>query len=261
MTPLDVALNRMAEIRTELAELETFVRVYYRMFPQERLASKTPTIFKGYRSEADLREVSEPVDNSVDNSVDNPSHGHADDGAARDQASVVGAHRFKLKRAREIFRDVFERHIRARGKPLTRIDLLNLIEEDPNSPPLPEGTQDEKAKYLGTLLWRNRDQFKNLSGYGYWLKSEDYAPAGYHVRPDDLLHSKELEMDQFRETKPSQEIIEDYKDISMKIDALDMEDLFGDLTDKGAEQRTILREEKQRIEDIYPMMQDILFTK
>lgn len=37
----------------------------------------------------------------------------------------------------------------------------------------------DKSKVLGTILWRAKDQFVSLSGWGYWIKDRPYPPALY----------------------------------------------------------------------------------
>lgn len=64
------------------------------------------------------------------------------------------------------------------GKPMTRSELLNALEE---RDVVLAG--DDKAKYLGTILWRMREAFVNLDGHGYWPKDQPYEPASYV--PDD----------------------------------------------------------------------------
>lgn len=53
-----------------------------------------------------------------------------------------------------------------------------------------------KSKVLGTTLWRAKEQFVSLPGWGYWIKDRPYPPALYdplkgsqsHADPlDDLL--------------------------------------------------------------------------
>ena len=67
-----------------------------------------------------------------------------------------------------------ERVIREHGKPIQRGDLVRKIEESG----LPIYSKD-KNKYLGTILWRNRDTFVNVEGHGYWIRGLDIeVPPG-----------------------------------------------------------------------------------
>lgn len=71
--------------------------------------------------------------------------------------------------------------LREHGKPIQRGELVRKIEESG----LPIHSKD-KNKYLGTVLWRNRDTFVNIEGHGYWIKgmNVDVPPAGLSL---DLL--------------------------------------------------------------------------
>lgn len=57
-----------------------------------------------------------------------------------------------------------EELIRAHGKPLQRGELVRRIEASG----MPLHTAD-KGKYIGTILWRQRDKFVNVEGEGYWI--------------------------------------------------------------------------------------------
>ncbi|WP_108658320.1 hypothetical protein [Acuticoccus kandeliae] len=59
-------------------------------------------------------------------------------------------------------------------QPMTRAELLNALSEGGN----PIGGR-EPANNLGTMMWRMKDQFVNLKGYGYWLADMAYEPAAY----------------------------------------------------------------------------------
>lgn len=37
----------------------------------------------------------------------------------------------------------------------------------------------DKSKVLGTILWRAKDHFVSLPGWGYWIKDRPYLPALY----------------------------------------------------------------------------------
>lgn len=54
--------------------------------------------------------------------------------------------------------------IREHGKPLQRGELVRRIEA--SGMPLHTG---DKGKYIGTILWRQRDKFVNVEGQGYWI--------------------------------------------------------------------------------------------
>jgi hypothetical protein len=72
------------------------------------------------------------------------------------------------------------------GKPMTRSELLKALEE---RDVVLAG--EDKAKYLGTILWRMKEAFINLEGFGYWPKDKPFEPANYfpieRMSDDDLL--------------------------------------------------------------------------
>lgn len=44
--------------------------------------------------------------------------------------------------------------------------------------PIPRLTTGDKAQYLATILWRNKDRFENHEGIGYWLKGVPLRKPG-----------------------------------------------------------------------------------
>jgi hypothetical protein len=54
------------------------------------------------------------------------------------------------------------------GQPLTRGELAAELEL--RKVHLPGKDKESRSRYVGTVLWRNRDRFENLEGKGYWLK-------------------------------------------------------------------------------------------
>jgi hypothetical protein len=40
---------------------------------------------------------------------------------------------------------------------------------------------------LGTLLFRLRERFVNIPGYGYWIAKRSYTPAGYDPNTWDKM--------------------------------------------------------------------------
>lgn len=165
MTPLDTAVNRMAQLRAELAELETFVRVYYRLFPEEKLAAKL--------ANGSLRLSSPyPVDNPVDKPVEN-----VDSDKVR---SVIPSGRKRRRKTTDPLVDFMELTIRSIQRPLPRSEIVAMIDLDGRFN-LPEA---DKPRYVGTLLWRNNDRFRNLPGHGYWVRDTPYQPANYDPATD-----------------------------------------------------------------------------
>lgn len=64
--------------------------------------------------------------------------------------------------------------LQERQKPMTRNEMVDALEMKG----IPVAGVDP-AKAIGTILWRMRDEFVNLPGWGYWLIGEDFAPAAY----------------------------------------------------------------------------------
>jgi hypothetical protein len=54
------------------------------------------------------------------------------------------------------------------GVPLTRGELATELEI--RRVRLPGKDKESRARYVGTILWRNPDRFENIEGRGYWLK-------------------------------------------------------------------------------------------
>ena len=78
---------------------------------------------------------------------------------------------------------VAEDIIREAQKPLTRGTLLARV--------LERGVtihSKDKAKYLGTILWRQSDKFENIEGRGYWfIDLLDPAPGPELAFLDEML--------------------------------------------------------------------------
>jgi len=71
------------------------------------------------------------------------------------------------------YAEMAERLIREAGRPLTRGELADLlVKQGVNFP------TDDVPRYLGTILWRNRDRFINVPGLGYavpGIMTDDYS--------------------------------------------------------------------------------------
>jgi hypothetical protein len=62
-------------------------------------------------------------------------------------------------------------------RPLQRGQLVAELENRGHAIP----TNGDKAQYLATILWRNRDHFENLEGRGYWLRGLPVPPYEAHL--------------------------------------------------------------------------------
>jgi hypothetical protein len=61
-----------------------------------------------------------------------------------------------------------------RGRPVSRGDVKGRLSQDG----MRLNAKDE-SNYIGTVLWRARDQFIYLKPHGYWPRDVAYAPAKY----------------------------------------------------------------------------------
>jgi hypothetical protein len=60
------------------------------------------------------------------------------------------------------------------GHPMTRTELLDALKK---SGVRLAGT--DEARYLGTIMWRLRDEFINIEGHGYWPRDIPCEAVGY----------------------------------------------------------------------------------
>lgn len=72
----------------------------------------------------------------------------------------------------------FARLIRAilsqSGHPMARGELISILEGGGHSIP-----SADKQRYIGTVLWRNRNDFINIKDKGYWLRNLPCPAIGY----------------------------------------------------------------------------------
>jgi len=139
------ALKRKAELEKELGEINRFLTLY------DRFTAGT-----------------EPVGSDV--SISGP-------GATYVITARTG--RGKSRGRPADFAEIMERVLRDISRPLTRTELVDALEQRDVKIP-----SDDKARYLGTILWRNRNRFINIPNQGYWLKSVPNAIANY--KPGDI---------------------------------------------------------------------------
>jgi hypothetical protein len=121
------ALKRKEELTNELRDVETFLSLYRR--------------FQGpHRQE-----------NNPD-SLPSPDDAFVSDGFGRNVRAL---------RPPEIA-DLAERVIRGAGEPLTRAQIVERIENAGHVL-----NSDDKPRYVGTILWRQKERFTNIPGQGY----------------------------------------------------------------------------------------------
>jgi hypothetical protein len=157
------AIRRRSDLRSELRDVERFLELY-----QQFKAPSDPR-------QATL-DVREPVEDSEEQTESTatafpPFNGP---GVTPEPAEAVPG------LSREELRPHIRETIIEAGKPLTRGQILRRLD----AKDVRVGGKADRSKNMGTILWRLRDDFVNLTGYGYWPRDLAYVEAGYD--PEDL---------------------------------------------------------------------------
>lgn len=131
------AVKRKKQLEAELLEVETFLNLYPK-FSEPASPSTARVDSKGVAS--------------------TPS---------KQQVTVAGSpKRFERRRGNpDQIAALVESILMSHSRPMTRGELADEMER--MGVPIPA---KDKAKYVGTVLWRKRKHFQNLDGKGYWLK-------------------------------------------------------------------------------------------
>lgn len=160
------ALARRAQLRRELEEVEGFLALYDRF---KSLGSAQATL--GIIAPATVTPVAGPAPSfaSIDRENEDPG------GAKEEQSPPSPPQAAGKGLSREELRPHIEAIIREAGRPLTRGNLLRKLDQRGT----PVGGRADRAKNMGTIMWRLKEHFVNLPGYGYWLQNEPYPPLGY----------------------------------------------------------------------------------
>lgn len=147
---IENARKRLAEFKRHVSELERFIQMY------EELEGGT---------DADQSDTHAGHLNGAligNKSVDNVPR-HVD--------NVSRERRRKRGRPAEIVA-IIERIIREAGRPLTRGEIVEALEQrDVHIP------AEDKQRYIGTIAWRHKSVFGNVGGLGYWLTGEPLPKA------------------------------------------------------------------------------------
>lgn len=155
-TALDNALKRKKELERELREIEQFLSLHRRFAKGEsgRVKSAKPNFFAG--------------------------------GGEAIPTVISGTLTFRDEKLRPaVLADLVEKTLREAGKPMTRGELAAKLEEEGHKIPSPD-----KARYLGTILWRHRNRFENIEGSGYWIRGEKF-PTTF----DEMLKLRKAYLD------------------------------------------------------------------
>jgi hypothetical protein len=143
-TAVQNALKRKKELLRELAEIDSFLAMH------ERFSTWAV--------------VTLPEEGALEAGF--PSL-KAQSGDLRVQSSNVGGKR----RGRPAeFVVLMQQILKDTGQPMQRAQLVSAVEKMGIIIP-----SDDKERYLGTILWRNRDKFVNIPGAGYRL-TDDMLP-------------------------------------------------------------------------------------
>lgn len=146
-TPLDKALTRLADLQHEIAEIKRFIEMYQRFEGAENLNSEAPTAppeGKELRGNVSTVSANHPVDNSQKTARRNRPSGAT---------------------PKEIA-EIMERVIREADRPLSRGEIVDALERREIEIPA-----KDKPRYVGTIAWRNKGNFLNIDGRGYWLRN------------------------------------------------------------------------------------------
>ncbi|RYG91057.1 MAG: hypothetical protein EON58_19000 [Alphaproteobacteria bacterium] len=157
------ALKRREELASELEEIDQFLTLY-RRFAGEEVGALQPSVVTVDTPAAtgEQKEEEESVDADAPPSLASRKRGWSKDA----------------------LRPHIEEAIRSTGKPLTRGQILRALD----AKEIPVGGGYDRSKNMGTIMWRLRDRFVSLQGFGYWFRNEPYPPADY---PGDELNTPE----------------------------------------------------------------------
>lgn len=169
--PVAAARAKIAQLKSEISELEHFLKMY------ERLSDSAPT---SSSVAAPARETgvdakgrgNVTVQLSVDN-VGSGSRGDAESPSRDSRRRPPGA-----PKPGDIA-SLMERIIREVGRPMTRGEIVAALEARDVIVPY-----EDKSRYVGTIAWRNKGLFENIEGRGYWLRGEPMPALTIPDAPD-----------------------------------------------------------------------------
>jgi hypothetical protein len=154
------------ELRRELAEIDQFLALYRRYSGTDREDHGTHN-----------------NSNAVENS---------------ESPAIEGGPRKQRGRPADFGR-IMEGVLKDIRRPLQRGEFVVEVEDRGYTIP-----SEDKARYLGTILWRQRDRFVNIPDVGYWLKNEPCEAVAYI--PGDVVDERVGETEEtatglFRDSK------------------------------------------------------------
>jgi hypothetical protein len=164
------ALKRLEELKLiievskrEMSEIELYLTLH------KRFSKTNPEL--------------EPVDKSDKSPVGIPSHGGAKlpvaDFNAQEYAAGKAAVREHRRGNPALIVAMAQDILTINKSPMTRGEIADEIERRGTS--LPGSDRAEKAKYVGTILWRNSEIFENQEGRGYWLVGQSLPATAQNI--------------------------------------------------------------------------------
>jgi hypothetical protein len=144
------ALKRKQELERELGEINRFLTLYDRFLHGTEGDGSDTVVDEVIRHLEKARKSNEPPPAPIPHVVG--------------RSAISG--RFKMRGRPSSFAEIMERIIRDARRPLTRSELALELEQRGIAIP-----SEDKARYLGTILWRNNKRFVNIAGKGYYLPS------------------------------------------------------------------------------------------
>lgn len=147
------ALRRLQELRNEINELETFIHLYRKISSTKSVQAELD--WPGSLGAGPMIKV-EPAPEIV---------------TVLEQEGFPQESRTRRRRGTpsEIAR-IAERVLLDEKRPLNRRQLVDALEARNVEIP-----SEDKARYLGTVLWRNQEVFEHIEGRGYWVKGAEIA--------------------------------------------------------------------------------------
>jgi hypothetical protein len=157
-----IAREKLEYHRKQVSELEQFFRMY-------DLLVETAQEGAGVSDHVSAEIV--PGNKMPDGAVDN--------GGKNGRLQVKA--RVRLGPRPDHIADMMERIIREVGHPMTRGEIVAAFERRDVEIPY-----EDKARYVGTIAWRNKGRFDNIEGRGYWLRGEPVPPPHSNVTANDV---------------------------------------------------------------------------
>lgn len=139
---IDKALKRLRELEIEAHNLEQFIKTYEGLtgekVPRSELLAIPPIVERKPNVEG----------------TRSPQH-----------SKTTASPKHIVEMAKRILKEL--------NRPLTRGEILEELEKRDIKIDSPN-----KGKYVGTILWRNSDVFRNVEGSGYWLTDAPHPGEG-----------------------------------------------------------------------------------